>query len=235
MWEQSIYEELLSDLSAPNNHTIPAEITPPEHHSLLIMPELNHFTWVHSGKWDDPLVLMDVVYQLVEGVEYLHSLHIAHLDFCPGNVVSAGSRSAKLYPGVIKNRLYIIDFGSARRFELGPGSQPAITLPGAQFEPPEGLKHFDPYSWDVYCLGQTLDHGIGANFRDDGKATPHWLIQRYIRWLIGNERGCTGVCHCRPTARTALRVATLLRWILRAEGAYRWITDTLSRLFSRRS
>lgn len=57
------------------------------------------------------------------------------------------------HPELEPNKFYIIDFDSARHFPLGPGVQPAITLPETQRDPPNGLKHFDPYSWDVYCIG----------------------------------------------------------------------------------
>ena len=31
---------------------------------------------------------------------------------------------------------------------------------------------------------------------------------------MGEERGCTGVCHCRPNARQARRVLVLIRWVV---------------------
>lgn len=58
----------------------------------------------------------------------------------------------RLVPG----KLYIIDFDTARQFDLGPGEQPAITLPETQVSPPDGVQHFDPYSWDVYCIPDVL-------------------------------------------------------------------------------
>lgn len=55
------------------------------------------------------------------------------------------------------NRLYIIDFDLAKQFALGPGVQRVITLPETQLPPPNGLTHFDPYSWDVHCAGRALE------------------------------------------------------------------------------
>ena len=43
-----------------------------------------------------------------------------------------------------------------------------------------------------------------------------WIPRRYAQWLVGNERGCTSVCHCRPTARRARQALTVLRWLVYA-------------------
>lgn len=59
---------------------------------------------------------------------------------------------------IVENRVYIIDFDSARQFTLGPGVQPAITLPATVQVPPNGMTRFDPYSWDIYCVGRTLEY-----------------------------------------------------------------------------
>lgn len=67
------------------------------------------------------------------------------------------------------------------------------------------------------------------------KTEPHWLALKYIRWLIGDEKGCSGVCHCRPTARTALRVVIILRWAIYAAEGYDWIVDTLSHMWPTRT
>lgn len=61
---------------------------------------------------------------------------------------------------------------------------------------------------------------------------PHELAMQYIRWLIGDEKGCTGMCYCRPTARTALRVALVLRWAVDAPEGYGWVIDSLSGLWA---
>ena len=58
------------------------------------------------------------------------------------------------HPEVRSLRVYVIDFNTSKQLTLGPGVQPAITLPPTQVPPPNGLRHFDPYSWDVYCLGR---------------------------------------------------------------------------------
>ena len=52
--------------------------------------------------------------------------------------------------------MYLIDFESCRQFERGPGVQTAIPLPDTHVVPPLGMTTFDPFSWDVYCLGLTF-------------------------------------------------------------------------------
>lgn len=60
-------------------------------------------------------------------------------------------------PPVRPNRVHIVDFGFARLLELGPGLQPAVELPNTVWERPrEGATHFDPYAWDMLCVGRAF-------------------------------------------------------------------------------
>ncbi|KAM5541275.1 hypothetical protein V8D89_005204 [Ganoderma adspersum] len=52
-----------------------------------------------------------------------------------------------------------------------------------------------------------------------------WIPRLYAQWLVGNERGCTSVCHCRPTAPRARQVLTILRWLV-------YTSEFLGRAFS---
>ncbi len=76
---------------------------------------------------------------------------------CPDNIVSSAHYHTLEHKDIMANRLYIIDFNSSKQFALGPGAQRAITLPATQIPPPNGLRHFDPYSWNMYCVGRTLE------------------------------------------------------------------------------
>lgn len=76
---------------------------------------------------------------------------------CQGNVMAGLIHDTKWHKNVRANRVYIIDFDSSRQFELGPGIQPAIILPETQTDKPNGSQLFDPYSWDMYCTGRTLE------------------------------------------------------------------------------
>ena len=66
-------------------------------------------------------------------------------------------RNERANPRTKAGRLYIIDFDRSRKLELGPGRQHAIELPSTQYEPPLQMKAFDPYSWDVYCMGKLFE------------------------------------------------------------------------------
>nr|VWP02203.1 Mannitol 1-phosphate dehydrogenase [Ganoderma boninense] len=70
------------------------------------------------------------------------------------------SRDARLTAG----RVYLIDFESCQQFEHGPGVQTAVPLPNTQVPPPLDMKSFDPYSWDVFCLGETLEFMFESKF-----------------------------------------------------------------------
>ncbi|KAH9886284.1 hypothetical protein C8Q73DRAFT_285790 [Cubamyces lactineus] len=209
--ELQIYERLLSDIDSPRNHTIPCDIYR-EGHPLLIMPYVNTLSSLVEDANRSPSQLLDMFCQLTEGVEYLHSLHIAHLDICEGNVIAALPYDAQYHPSVVARKIYLIDFNTSKQLRLGPGVQHAITLPPTQIPPPDDLKHFDPYSWDVYCLGR-LCQDVIESYSYDGRKVP-WIAQWYARWLLGKEQGCHTVCRCRPTARTARRMLFVIRFLL---------------------
>ncbi|KAI0363092.1 hypothetical protein BV20DRAFT_1069660 [Pilatotrama ljubarskyi] len=204
--ELAIYERLLRLDPASPNHTLPCEISQ-SGHPLLIMPYLTGWTIFQKPSERNVYNVLGLFLQVLEGVEFLHSNRIAHLDLCPGNVLVAHPQDLRHHPHIVAGKVYIIDFDTSKQLPLGPGEQHAITLPSTQIDPPAGLEHFDPYSWDVYCAGHVLEYIIKANLEED----PAWIARRFARWLIGNERRCIGVCHCRPTARRARQVLTVLR------------------------
>ncbi len=65
------------------------------------------------------------------------------------------------------DKIYLIDFGGAKILELGPGHQPAIDLPESQIgKPNPSMERFDPYAWDVYCVGMTFNMLTQVRFLD---------------------------------------------------------------------
>ncbi|KAI0367724.1 hypothetical protein BV20DRAFT_970298 [Pilatotrama ljubarskyi] len=215
--ELTIYERLLELTAASQNHTLPCEISQ-SGHPLLIMPLLDGVLGLRPTR---PWTLYEVLglfLQVVEGVEFLHQLNIAHMDLCPSNVLAAGPHHAQIYKTLVAGKVYIIDFDSARQLSLGPGKQPSVELPPTQIDPPRGLRRFDPYSWDVYCTAHVLDDIIRMNADKHPSRIARW----YVQWLTGNERGCLGVCRCRPTARKARRVLVLLKMVAYISCVWPW-------------
>ncbi|KAI0629602.1 hypothetical protein C8Q77DRAFT_296399 [Trametes polyzona] len=208
--EADIYERLQRLRPSKRNHTIPFELVRGER-DIVIMPCLESLGTQFISRWSLSKFLGDFL-QVVEGVEFMHSNNIAHMDLCDGNVVVTWGIEARTHPLVQPDRIYIIDYGASRHFPLPPGAQPAVTLPETQVDPPHGITMLDPYSWDVYCLGHVLKAMAWDNYNGVEFESYPWTVRRITRWLIGDERGCVGVCHCRPTARTVRRVLTVVRW-----------------------
>ncbi|TBU55759.1 hypothetical protein BD310DRAFT_932964 [Dichomitus squalens] len=209
--EVDICAFLQQDPASSDNHIIPCEVVR-SHKTSLVMPYLPSVGTLLRIDDDWLAALLEVTRQLLEGIEYLHRNRIAHMDICTGNLLAGTSREAGFDGRIADGGLYIIDFDRSRRLPLGPGEQGAIPLPPTQFVPPPGITRLDPYSWDVYCVGRVLEFLLKT--RPD--ETPPWIAQQLMLWLKGDEQGCTGVCHCRPTARRALRVVNAIKWCIRA-------------------
>ncbi|KAL1950782.1 hypothetical protein VTO73DRAFT_5906 [Trametes versicolor] len=192
--EAAIYRRLQRD-PCRRNHTMPCEIIECEGlKTILIMPSAHNTYTARLSGWTLSGIL-DVFRQVVEGVEYLHEQKIAHMDICDGNTLVATDYEARMDSRLVAWRAYIIDFGTSRQLTLGPGVQPAIPLRYAQVPRPLDMDYFDPYSWDVYCLGKLFEFMMRWFYREP--RSPPWIIRRATGWLIGEEKGCrqAGVYH----------------------------------------
>ncbi len=58
------------------------------------------------------------------------------------------------------------------------------------------------------------DRGRDECYRTHFVVLPHHGLVGLSQWVIGNERGCSGVSHCRTTARRVHRVLTMLGWAM---------------------
>ncbi|KAM5540089.1 hypothetical protein V8D89_006229 [Ganoderma adspersum] len=207
--EGLISERLQENLSSPN-HGLPSEIIPSEPR-LLVTPFIGDLYCIQYRNRPVSFFL-DLFHQIIEGVEYLHQLRIAHLDICFDNMLYGLTLDATIDARIVEGKLYIIDFHTSRQLALEPGRQPPIVLPPSQVEKPPGVTSLDPYSFDVYASGMLMQQ-ILKSTRLKEPDLP-WIPLRYAQWLVGNERGCASVCHCRPTARRARLVLTILRWLV---------------------
>ena len=81
-------------------------------------------------------------------------------DCVTDNFLYAKDRDVAKHAGsdmtVEAGKVYIMDFGQSRQFELGPGHQPAIKLPASRIDAPLGMTHFDPFSWDMFSVGHSF-------------------------------------------------------------------------------
>ncbi|KAM5541246.1 hypothetical protein V8D89_005175 [Ganoderma adspersum] len=205
----SIIERLQDHPASSSNPVLPSEIIPSEPR-LLVMPFVGDLGWIHYQGVPTSFYL-NIFHQVVEGVEYLHRLRIAHLDLCFDNVAYGTPYHSAPDSRLVEGKVYFIDFHASLQLALGPGRQPPILLPSSQEEKPPGVITLDPYSFDMYCTGKLLQYTL--KFAPVEEHELPWIPRRYAQWLVGNERGCTSVCHCRPTARRARQVLTVVGWL----------------------
>ncbi|KAI0344439.1 hypothetical protein BDW22DRAFT_1047967 [Trametopsis cervina] len=152
---------LLLAISSSHNHTIPAEIISCNESSIIVMPWLAE---VPLLPWHSLDTLIDVIQQLLQGIEFMHKNGIAHFDIHPDNMVVCCEPPLPTSPlPVQESRCYFIDFGSSKQLPPPPrGSHGDICVPylpfGGHFEPPEGRERVNPYAYDVYCMGQSAQN-----------------------------------------------------------------------------
>ncbi|RPD72866.1 hypothetical protein L226DRAFT_614447, partial [Lentinus tigrinus ALCF2SS1-7] len=208
--EVEIYEQLHRLSPASPNHTLPCDvISSGTQQPFLIMPFVDKIlNYADNTKWD-LLLMLDTFRQVLEGIEFLHHQNIAHMDMYEGQVLVADEVLAGVHKELEAGKVYIIDFDVSKRLDRGPGHQHAVELPQCACKPPLGMTRFDPYSWDVYCTGKMFNDIVKWSYNDSPLP---WIVRRYIDWLIGNERGCTTVCRCRPSARRARQVLSVIVW-----------------------
>ncbi|KAI0751756.1 hypothetical protein C8Q80DRAFT_1159182 [Daedaleopsis nitida] len=227
--EANIYERLRGLSPASPNHTLPGCDVIRSEPPILIMPAVGEFL-LDFTMWDLH-TLLRCYYQILEGVEFLHDLKIAHLDFVTDNLLLAPQWAVECHKNVPLElgKVYIMDFGESQQYELGPGRQPAIKLPPSHITPPNDMTHFDPYSWDMLCVGHAFQWISEWVHR---RRPEPWIVRRLGSWLVGNERGCTSVCHCRPSARRARQVMSVILWALRASDSIGRAMRTMRGMFS---
>ena len=78
-------------------------------------------------------------------------------DLRTDNLLYARRLDVKYHKEIELGKLYIIDFSESRQLSRGPGQQLPIDLPDSYIQKPLDMQRFDPYSFDVYCLGMVID------------------------------------------------------------------------------
>ena len=99
---------------------------------------------------------LDYAAQIASGLAKAHAAGVIHRDLKPGNIMLTGPASG--HPGLVK----LLDFGLARRVELGPGHETTLTMEGAIMGTPAYMspeqaqgKPVDVRS-DVFSFGSVL-------------------------------------------------------------------------------
>nr|VWO97437.1 Protein kinase domain-containing protein [Ganoderma boninense] len=109
--EEAVITRLQRDRSS-RNHLTPCEIIRSDP-TLLLMPAVCNVAWPMRRErsfFIKLCTILKVFRQIAEGIDHLHSLRIAHLDMCFGNVMIAAPHVEREHPGTKAGRVYIIDF-----------------------------------------------------------------------------------------------------------------------------
>ncbi|EKM54107.1 uncharacterized protein PHACADRAFT_209928 [Phanerochaete carnosa HHB-10118-sp] len=205
--ELAILKVLLGHRS-PNNRTIPTELLPCEQTCLALMPALNRTTGY--GIWFFFERIIQFTHDLIEGIEFMHSLGIAHCDVHPNNIVQAVP-AEQYTPSVEAGRIYLIDFGISRVMSAAPASlrDEAIEIQG-HFTPPEGRDAAEPYSYDVYCVGSAIKavcRDTANNLSRANRVPPSMRVFAEALTVVEPSR--------RPSIRHARMMFSLLRrWLM---------------------
>ncbi|KAH8094442.1 kinase-like domain-containing protein [Cristinia sonorae] len=162
-WTDHYEAEILADLfhltsSCLRNPVIPFEVFDCAKSKLIIMPQLCPL--VNLSPWASGIhqIVLDFITQAIEAVDFLHSHNYAHLDIDMGNFVFALENTVFGSFNIPKMTVYLIDFGHARRFDSGPGTNVTIShYPGGHLPPPEGEESVEPFAYDVYSLGIMIE------------------------------------------------------------------------------
>ncbi len=175
-------------------------------------------------------------------------------DIHDGNILFTPSpftyRYPDGFPAIPPGGSYLIDFETAVWLPEGPGKQGPVELKESVIRAPRSMEKFDPYAWDMWCDGLVLQYTVKVSAATCEHLYWHpvtdlcaqyiqltyplsWFVGHYVKWVIGSEQGCPGVCHCRPSAKTARRVAVCARSLLSGwryiSKVYTWCRSVIVR------
>ncbi|KAJ8904941.1 hypothetical protein NDN08_001454 [Rhodosorus marinus] len=119
-------------------------------HDLLEMIRSNH---AHQGAGMDPVTVKSLLWQILQGINYLHKNWVIHRDLKPSNILVTGSDKPVEEQGCVK----IADFGLARLFQapLRPFTDVDSVVVTIWYRAPElllGAKHYTK-AVDIWAIG----------------------------------------------------------------------------------
>ncbi|KAI0344444.1 kinase-like protein [Trametopsis cervina] len=153
--------QCLLAISSSRNHTIPAEIISCSKTTIIVMPWLREVTLL---PWHSLDTLTDLIWQVLEGLEFMHENGVAHFDIHLDNLVFCSTPPLPTSPfPVEESKCYLIDFGSSKQLPRPPrGDHGDICFPylpyGGHYNPPEGRDSVNPYAYDIYSTGRTAQN-----------------------------------------------------------------------------
>ncbi|KAI0337458.1 hypothetical protein BDW22DRAFT_1364117 [Trametopsis cervina] len=213
--ERRVLQRLLA-IPSSRNHTIPAEIVPCTETSIIVMPWLAPVVFV---PWHTLDTLTDVIWQVLQGLEFMHENGIAHFDIHITNLALCTEPSLPTSPfPVQESRCYFIDFGGSKELPPPPrgghGDTCVPFLPfGGHYDPPEGTDSVNPYAYDIYSTGRTAHHiceratMYAVNIPEDGRVRVPPALWVFCEMLSNKDPGV------RPTAPQSIMLLQITwRW-----------------------
>ncbi|OCH94232.1 hypothetical protein OBBRIDRAFT_823660 [Obba rivulosa] len=222
--ELKMLRKLLS-LPSTRNRVVPCEFIPCEDTTLAIMPALHALEGYIPDRFTVEEVL-DIMGQFIEAVDFMHEHRIAFGDVAFGNAIhSLETTLMHIGPWKIPpNRIYFIDFEAARSFPNGPGEGLRINDwldYGGHFEPPEGRDGVDPYSYDVYSLGQSIFEFCKLGRRQ------LFSVPRSLSCVLDSMRSDDPLQ--RPAIRRISQMFPVLRyWVVKTQWLYQMLPRQLA-------
>lgn len=236
--------------SDPRNHCatyyeileVPLSIEP-KAVSLLVMP---HLTSWHTPDFYTLGEAVEFIRQLFEGVQYLHSHHIAHNDIKPDNVMmdSRGLFDLPVHPAentmaldwsrkiVASTRTehpvkyYFIDFDLAKVYPPETGPHTREPFYGGDKSVPEFQREeqCDPFAVDVYRLGNLIKRCVAPGGIDGYDALyPKRRGLEFMTELIND------MTHSDPKKRPTMDVAMARFETIRSKLTWRQIRSPYSK------
>src|SRR5579883_1219689 len=123
---------------------------------------------------------LDLCYQVCEGIEYLHSKLIVHLDIKGGNILVEIRNNSDRN---VEYHLKIADFGTSQKLE-NLNSKINLYFGTRAYMPPEIKSHsssYNPFLADIYSMGCVffdILFGYGKRIKDLKEIEENWIIQK---------------------------------------------------------
>jgi len=111
----------------------------------------------------------NLVKQMAEGLQYLHSQNIVHRDIKPANILS------------VNNNWKLADFGIARMLDAGKkGTMTTNQLGTDKYMPPEAYDGMVQFTGDWWSLGIIIIEAATGNFAFGEYTTPLQLMKKVV-------------------------------------------------------